>query len=50
MGSEIQTPNHLKSGQMAAILSKTLEIRKKCPDFKLSSFQMVNAKARPFEI
>ena len=49
MGSEFRKPNHLKSGQMAAILSKTLDIWT-----KTSRFWMVGtiaiAKARPFEI
>ena len=50
MGSEIRNPNHLKSGQMAAILSKT----KRNPDLEMSGFRMVGtiaiaiAKARSF--
>ena len=56
MGSEIWKPNHFKSGQMAAILSKNhLKSRQKCPYFEWSSFRIVGttaiaiAKARPFE-
>ena len=40
MGSEIQKPDHLKSSQMAAILSKSSEIWTKSLDFELPGFQM----------
>ena len=57
MGSEIQKPSRLKSGQMTTILSKNyLKSGLKYPDFEWSGFRMVRAivvaiaKAWPFEI
>ena len=54
MGSEIRKPNHLKSGQMAAIWIKNhLKCEQKCPDFEWAGFRIVRtkamAKAKPFE-
>ena len=56
MGSEIRKPNHLKSGQMAAIYVKHhLKSGQKRPDFEWSGFRMVGtiaiaiAKAQPFK-
>ena len=54
MGSEIQKPNHLKSGQMAAILLKIIwNADKKHQDFEWYCFWMVGtiaiAKAWSFE-
>ena len=44
MESNLREPNHLKSTQMAAILSKTFEICT-CLNFEWSGFQMVGTKA-----
>ena len=55
MGYEIRKPHHLKSGQVAATLSKTMLNPEKMPDFEWSDFLMVGtiaiafAIARPFK-
>ena len=49
MGSEFRKPNHLKSGQMAAILSKTFDIWTKTSEFRMVGTIAI-AKVRPFEI
>ena len=55
MGSEMRKPNHIKSGQMAAICQNHLKSEQRCQDFEWSRFQIVGTIAKaesiaqPFE-